>query len=66
MKLTKTDINFLRKCDCGPVFIDRPLGPGRDSYRYQLWINGLIDVVGRSAYITDKGRAALAAAESAA
>lgn len=60
MKLTKTDINFLRKCEWAPVFIDRPLGPGRDSYRHQLWINGLIEVIGRSAYITDKGRAVLA------
>ena len=62
MKLTPKMRNFLVLLQEGPVFTSNRKHPGLATEE-KLWLAGYVEVIGRSTYITEKGRAALNAME---
>ena len=62
MKLTPKMRNFLVLLQEGPVFTSNRKHPGWATEE-KLWLAGYVEVIGRSTYITEKGRAALNAME---
>ena len=58
MKLTAKQAEFLRRLEDAPMFKSDRRYPSW-SVIGNLWEDGLFEEIGRSAYITEKGRAAL-------
>lgn len=62
MRLTPKQRAFLTLLQEGPAFPSNRKHPGWATEE-KLWLAGYVEVIGRSTYITDAGRAALAAME---
>lgn len=60
MNLTPKQRSFLQLLEEGPVFASNRKHPGWATEE-KLWLSGYVEVIGRSTYITDAGRAALEA-----
>lgn len=57
MKLTRAQIIFLENREREPISVS----DCRDSILHSLWMESLIDIIGKTVYINDAGRAALKA-----